>query len=197
MATEVPATRAPLAARDVALALDAAFRAAGAAMPIQAIELFTVLTQVETGGHATCNNVGNLSAGGFYNGAEHINYPTYWRPPWYSVSTDNAKLLALHDRMLKGTAPSAFRAYQTVEAGIADFVGLIVRKFGNLVDAARSGDVHEFRLALDTGYSPDYTEAHERTFTSLVNAYRANGVFDGITASDDGGSDGTAPKAGC
>lgn len=123
--------------------------------------LLLALIWVETGrGKLINNNAGNLSAGSSYPGA-------VWRPPWFD-RTDTPHLADLHARMLAGTAPSAFRAYDSAPEGVADFVAVLKSRFPSVLAAARDGSPADFVRALhDSGYSPDYTLAHVPTFTSL------------------------------
>jgi hypothetical protein len=182
----VPVSYTTLAPRPVAVALDAAFRAAGTPVPRAALELFAALIGVESGGKVASNNVGNLSAAGFVNGVETTSYTgDAWRPPWFAEPTPESseRNKNLHAAMLAGKAPSAFRAYATIGDGIRAYAALIAKRFPYLVDAAKTGDVHQFRLALDRGYSADYTAAHEATFDSLRSRYRAAGVFEGLGTS--------------
>jgi|SRR5882672_7071875 len=124
--------------------------------------LLLALVWVETGRGGSCknNNPGNLSASSSYGGDA-------WRPPWF-LDSEDPHLHALHDRMLSGTAPSAFRSYDTAAQGFADFGALLARRFSGLLDAGRTGDAATFVRAIrETGYSPDVTPAHIGTFNAL------------------------------
>ena len=140
-----------------------------AAMPgidRESAALLLSLIWVETGrGNLQNWNAGNITAGPQWTGMA-------WRPPWFEDThgtwAGNPKLTDLHDRMLAGTAPSAFRAYNSATEGFADFVRVLHNNFASVLDAARSGDPATFVQALhDSGYSRDYTAAHIPTFTSL------------------------------
>lgn len=123
--------------------------------------LLLALVQVETGGVPMNNNAGNISASSRWEGDA-------WRPPWFEPGNPNPKLAALHERMLKGEAPSAFRSYPTAAAGFADFARVLKSTFPSVLAAAKTGDPRDFVLALhDSGYSRDYSAAHIPTFVSL------------------------------
>jgi hypothetical protein len=123
--------------------------------------LLLALVQVETGGVPSNNNMGNITANARWEGDA-------WRPPWFEPNQTNPKLAALHDRMIKGEAPSAFRSYPTAAAGFADFARVLHSTFPSVLEAAKTGDPRAFVLALhDSGYSRDYSAAHIPTFVSL------------------------------
>jgi hypothetical protein len=62
--------------------------------------------------------------------------------------------------MLEGRAPSAFRAYESVQQGAVDFARLLLGKaYAPLLRAADSNDVDAFRRELAERYSPDYKNA--------------------------------------
>jgi len=130
-----------------------------AAMPgidRESAALLLSLIWVETGHGVLMNwNPGNITAGLSWEGLA-------WRPPWFSTPGP------LHDRMLAGTAPSAFRAYTSAPDGFRDFVGVLQRQFKSVLEAASSGNPALFVQALhDSGYSRDYTLAHVPTFAAL------------------------------
>jgi len=118
--------------------------------------LLLALIWIETaGGHLQNCNAGNITAGDRWPG-------NAWRPPWFTVDASTPpKLVALHEAMLHGKAPSAFRAYDNMLAGFQDFVRTLQRQFPSVLEAAKSGDAAAFVRALhDSGYSHEYTPAH-------------------------------------
>jgi hypothetical protein len=163
---EVPATNTPASSDEIRMALDLAWPE----LSPRARDYFHGLVLVETGNGKALKqwNVGNLSAGGFYSGSEKLVYPTYWRPPWFSGTGE------LHDRMIAGKAPSAFRAYSSLEQGVSAYVGLLrSRQYQALVVAADLDDVSGFVQALhDSGYSSDYGPKHVPTFSSIIRDIR-------------------------
>lgn len=116
----------------------------------------SVLVGIETGrGKAVQNwNLGNITASVNYSGAA-------WRPPWFELADamGNARLERLHAEMLAGRAPSAFRAYPSLEAGAADFARVLVHSFPEVLEGAKSSDPEAFRRALAKKYSHDYANA--------------------------------------
>jgi hypothetical protein len=123
--------------------------------------LLLSLFRVETSGVPMNNSPGNVTASSRWEGDA-------WRPPWFEPNQTNPKLAALHDRMLAGEAPSAFRAYSTPAAGFADWARVLKANFASVLAAAQTGDPHAFVRALhDSGYSKDYSAAHFPTFVQL------------------------------
>lgn len=118
--------------------------------------LLLALVWIETaGGHLQNFNAGNITASDRWPG-------NAWRPPWFTVDASSPQhLVELHEAMLHGKAPSAFRAYDTLLAGFQDFVRVLQHQFPTVLVAAASGDASAFVRALhDSGYSHDYTPAH-------------------------------------
>lgn len=153
----VPQASTPLSAEHKRDALVAALPG----IDRESAALLLALVQVETGGVPMNNNAGNISASPKWEGDA-------WRPPWFEPGNPNPKLAALHERMLKGEAPSAFRSYPTAAAGFADFARVLRLTFPTVLAAAKTGDPAAFVMALhDSGYSRDYSPAHIPTFVSL------------------------------
>lgn len=127
------------------------------------------------------HNCGNLAAGGYAKNkaGEWVDVAwwtgSYWRPGWYA-SPPEARYQDLHERMLRGEAPSAFRAYPSREAGVRSYVKLLAdKRFAGVIAAARRDDPKAFVEALrDSGYSKDYGAAHVPTFRSLVAELRGS-----------------------
>lgn len=181
----VPAKRTPLtpeaASRAVLSSWDAVF---GGAPDLETFALIMALVWIETArGTSLMNyNFGNIIASEKYQGKA-------WRPPWYNPPTEatSERNRHLHEEMLAGRAPSAFRAYDTPEQGSLDFVQQLQRSFPEVVNAASTGDVDAFRRALSQKYSKDYarnTEAVNRNLASFQTQFR-----------ELGGSLGLGPKA--
>ena len=172
---EVPATATPVTLDTAAYALLTAARAQGLSLTRVGALLFLALVWVETGrGKSTIqHNVGNVMARGYRtNGVEYSVWSgDYWRPAWFNDTSS-----ATYQRMLNGQAPSAFRAYDSLVDGMADYVAVLFGKSG-LVQAANSGDVSAFVDVLSRTYSPDYGPSHVKTFTSLVNDFDAQGIY--------------------
>lgn len=128
----------------------------------QSATLLLALIWVETGrGNVVQHNVGNLTAGASWTGA-------VWRPPWFELKPDaSPRLQTLHALMLQGKAPSAFRAYETSEAGFRDFANVLNRQFPEVLAAATTGSADQLVNALKRRYSADYGKSHVQTFQRL------------------------------
>lgn len=121
--------------------------------------------ETASGKKMVCNNWGNLAAGGFANGVESAWWGgTYWRPSWFYAPSS-----ALHAAMLKGQAPSAFRACSSVEQGAAQYHALLNgSRYERLRAAAETDDPAKWvEMLAVTGYSQDYKSQHVPTFQAL------------------------------
>lgn len=140
-------------------------------LPPEPVAIYTLaLAWVETnhGRSVIQNNAGNVSC-------RDDGSVDFWRPPWFSG--DNPKYAELHERMLRGQAPRAFRAYDTALLGWADFLREVVRR-KPLLAAMAANDAGAVVQALhDTNYSKDYGAQHVPTFESLARDFRARGYF--------------------
>lgn len=124
----------------------------GRAPEPQELPLLLALVWIETGRGKSVqnNNPGNLSASEHYDGDA-------WRPPWFELTdASSPRDRELHDQMLKGEAPSAFRAYASAIEGFRDFTDHLKSSFPEVVTAAKTGDAEQLRLALSKKYSKDY-----------------------------------------
>jgi hypothetical protein len=142
--------------------------------------LLLALIWVETGqGHVVNNNVGNITASDAWPGGA-------WRPPWFAPSSD-PHLAELHAKMLAGQAPSAFRAYDSLPEGFADFASTLKHSFPTVLAAAATGDAAAFVNALhNSRYSTDYNASHIPTFRML------EAKFASLVSSFPGGAGGVA-----
>lgn len=115
--------------------------------------LLLSLVAIETANGKSVQNFspGNITASEHYNGKA-------WRPPWFPDQPEgaSARNIQLHADMLAGKAPSAFRAFDTLDQGFADFARVLQADFPAVVAAAKVGDPDGFRVALSQGYSGDY-----------------------------------------
>lgn len=171
--TVVPAVATPMTFEEVAPAFgDAYEKVTGEPLPRTLGESFLILSAVETGRWKSLKNYnfGNITPGSTWDG-------DVWRPPWFAPPTaDTSKRYReLHEAMLKGQAPSAFRAYDTPEAGAFDYIAFLLNEDGGnqpdysrVIQAMRVGDDKGIVDALHaTGYSKDYGPKHYPTFESL------------------------------
>jgi hypothetical protein len=156
----VPAVATPITAEQARVALVAAMPG----IDRETGSLLLALVWIETArGHLMNWNAGNITAGPRWEGLA-------WRPPWFELedAQSSPKLLELHERMLRGTAPSAFRAYSSLLEGFQDFARVLRGQFPTVLAAAATGDARAFVTALhDSGYSRDYSPAHVPNMTAL------------------------------
>lgn len=155
----VPAVVTPITAEQARVALVAAMPG----IDRETGTLLLALVWIETArGHLMNNNAGNITAGPQWPG-------NAWRPPWFDLSTATTPhLLELHEKMIHGQAPSAFRAYGSLLEGFQDFAHVLQHQFQSVLAAAKTGDARAFVQALhDSGYSRDYSPAHVPSFTAL------------------------------
>lgn len=174
MGQQVPATYTPVAESQAVAYLTVALTLALKQNPPEQIGVYTLaLAWIETGAGQSLiqNNPGNMSC--YADGRDWSG--DYWRPPWFD-STD-PKYAALHERMLNGQAPSAFRAYPTQEAGWAAFVHEVVRRKGLLAAMMADDPLAVVRALRGSGYSADYRDEVAKSFASLVKAFRSRGAF--------------------
>jgi hypothetical protein len=153
----VPRVTTPLSAADAAVAVVRAYHELFGQDPTKrALVSMLSLVWIETaqGTQVKNNNFGNISASRSFGGDA-------WRPPWFDFDGGTAiteQNISLHERMLKGQAPEAFRAYPTREAGALDFVRQLRGSFPEVLAAAELGDADAFRVALSQKYSHDYRD---------------------------------------
>lgn len=118
------------------------------------LALLHALVWIETAqGKSVQNfNLGNITAS--------ENFPgDAWRPPWFELDENSSpRDTELHELMLKGKAPRAFRSYPSLEAGARDFVRTLRASFPEVLIAARESDSEKFRVALSQKYSKDYSD---------------------------------------
>lgn len=167
----VPRRTTPISAADAAEAVKRAWpQVFGAAISRRAFPLIMALVWIETarGQSLQNNNFGNITAGPSWPGDA-------WRPPWFDLeggTNVSERNVHLHEEMLKGKAPSAFRAYATREGGALDFVRTLKASFPEVIEAAESSDPDTFRLALSRKYSGDYKNPDStRTFAQLQQLF--------------------------
>lgn len=175
----VPRRNTPIALTRLPSLIDAGFRAAN--HPISATQRanLAVIAAVETaGGRSAQNfNIGNITANELYSGRA-------WRPPWFdpNEASGNERYERLHDEMLAGRAPRAFRAYTSELEGATDFARVLVRSFPRVLAAADSRDAERLRWALAQKYSTDYDRP------GVVDAIRKYQRAFGIEASTGAGA---------
>lgn len=161
----VPRVNTPVTAADALAAVGAAYRSEMGHDPnfSQELPLLMSLVWIETArGKSVQNfNLGNISAGDSYQG-------NAWRPPWYEPEDSSERNYKLHQAMIDGKAPKAFRAYDSLDDGAADFLRQLHRTFPELLSAAADGDPEGFRNALAQHYSKDYSNTPPDNFRTLA-----------------------------
>lgn len=174
MALVVPRTRTPVAQSALPGLIAAGFEAENLPLPGLSRMMLAVLVAIETGrGSSVMNhNLGNITAGPQFSGA-------VWRPPWFdpAEAAQSPRLQSLHQAMLAGKAPSAFRAYESREAGARDFARVLVRDFPEVMQAAREPNAENFQRALSQKYSKDF--ARPGVADSIAKLMREFGITTG------------------
>lgn len=158
---EVPRHRTPATREQLAGALEGH----GLTERQRCFALGHLLLETRQGQSIQNNNPGNLTQSSRNTGPDS---PAFWRPPWFEVDEHSSERdLRLHDRMLQGKAPSAFRAYGSLADGVAAYVSAVRRNFPSLL---RARSIREFVGAIkSSGYAPDTdVRATIRTFEQLV-----------------------------
>jgi hypothetical protein len=171
---EVPATTTPTSEYQASVYLVVALTNALQSAPSEQVATYSLaLAWIETarGKSIVQNNPGNLSAGSSWSG-------NYWRPPWYA-STE-PKYAALHQQMIDGKQPSAFRAYSDPQEGWDAFAREVVRRKSLLEAMAADDPVAVVRALRETGYAQDYRDSVADSFRSLVAEFRSRNLFGGL-----------------
>lgn len=182
----VPRTPTPLSQAAFPGLIDAAFAAEG--RPLRGLQrmMLAVLASIETArGRSMFNhNVGNITASPSYQGS-------VWRPPWFELNPGALqrgevppKLVELNRLMHEGKAPSAFRAYATLDEGARDFARVLVRNFPEVLEAALSPNADGFRAALAEKYSHDYR--NPKATASIAQLMKEYGITAGAAAGGTG-----------
>lgn len=158
---ELPRTVTPISAQQGTALMVPALLALDEQSPERVAQHLLSLVWIETGGGKLIqHNWGNLA------GEYRANF---WRPPWFEITESSSpRNIVLHEQMLRGKAPSKFRAYPDRGEGLDDFLNLVYsRPFAGMIVAARAGDTRAFADAVhDSGYCPDDACRGARTIAS-------------------------------
>lgn len=116
------------------------------------------------------NNPGNL----IRSNPSAASPGQWYRPTWW---TDTSSKLHAKAHAKPPTAPQAFRAYMTLNDGMADYLDLLNNpRFEELIIAARAGNPVRYGEAIKaSGYAPDWGPANTRNLTGLYEL--AKGEF--------------------
>lgn len=114
-------------------------------------------------------NVGNLTV----SRAQLTSVP-FWRPPWFELDeTSTPRERELHQLMLEGKEPSAFRAYGSLDEGVSDYVRRLRQRFPSLLRA--SSPALFVKAWKESGYTPRLNVARTLpNFKALVRSFRCS-----------------------
>lgn len=171
---EVPQVSTPHSLSEIGRALETAYQNLfGRPIGRVLAELLGAQIMIEAGVGKSIKNEspGNVSASAKWPGEA-------WRPDWYPEPTEDASARTrdLHAKMLRGEAPSAFRSFRTLDAGMADYLRTLKGTFPAIL-AARSP--RELAVAIfESRYTRDHTpDETEPSLKKLVGQIREAGIF--------------------
>lgn len=164
----VPMTNTPIAFKAIpGIVKEAITKELGSEPDSTTINNLSALIALEVGrGKSLHNhNLGNISVAESFTGKA-------WRPPWFEITDSSSALNKFrHSEMLKGRAPRAFRAYDSITEGAGDWARRMRTTFRDALDAA-GGSTEAFRLALSKGYSHEYADPKSGvTLAALVKEF--------------------------
>jgi len=161
---EVPATRTPASMAEIAAALDAQGERP---RNKRALLLAQISLETANGQSMVQHNVGNLAV----PQSAQSGATTFWRPPWFAPPTEatSERNRELHQLMLDGKEPSAFRAFSSLGDGVA--AGLLQQQ--DEVDECepepavgfrreQRDDTHIDELFPQTGHAPGLVRPRDR-----------------------------------
>jgi len=170
----VPRVRTPETLASICAALVSAYqRTFGKALGRTLGELLAAQIWLETARGQSIQNhsPGNVSAGASWPGKA-------WRPTWFDEPAPDAseRIKHLHAEMLAGRAPSAFRAFDSLDDGMADYLRTLKRNFPQILAA---GSPEQLAQAIwDSRYTRDLTPAQSApSLRSLWTEIRKSNVF--------------------
>jgi hypothetical protein len=170
---EVQRVNTPLVDEQAAVELEIALKTHGVELHRDMAALLLAQIGFETGfTHCDNNNPGNISS------SDHTGR-TFFRPAWFTVDdSSSVKLHQLHDAMLRGEAPRAFVAYNTLADGFDDYARELVQQSPEILTAARTGDARATADAIKRShYTPDAPRTLPQTLDSLRKQFLARGFF--------------------
>lgn len=124
------------------------------------------------------HNVGNVTAN------ERVAVD-YYRPKWFSEGQTDPHLQALHDMMVHGHAPRAFRSYVGFPEGVAGYVR--AARHLACIEGARTGDAEILADVIRTGgYTPGAPDSLGSTLDKMRVDYLKRGLFDSLPKDREG-----------
>lgn len=185
---EVPATATPLASTETAPAFIRAWATEFGTTPsrIEAEWLLALLWNENARGRAIIqHNWGNLST-------QPSENRSYWRPPWFDRAKIEAmpeprrsQMLRIHERMLAGEEPQAFRAWPDHETGARQWLKSLRNTFPRILKAAKKNSAVALQDAVfESNYcvSPA-CKTIAPSYRSLRNEIRREGLFANLRSS--------------
>lgn len=168
---EVDRVRTPTT--PAAVAGELAQQLPGASREQAALLLAQLMLEIASGAACYNWNVGNITSN---------ESGSFYRPLWWTIGPDSSpRLRQLHEAMLKGAAPRAFRAYSSLSAGVADYLAELRRDFPSLLAASESGDAAAFAAAIKSSrYAPDAQPGTDKSIRSLQDTYLRQGLFSSL-----------------
>lgn len=171
---EIPRVNTPISEAAAADELGAALRAAGEVPNGDQARLLLAQIWLETARGQSCqnHNVGNITT-------RDNSSADFYRPPWFAVDESSSPHLhALHEAMLKGEAPRAFRSFDDFRRGFAAYVWELQHQFPTLLAAARTGDPQAVGNAIRSShYAPDAPAGTGSSLAALAKEFEARGRF--------------------
>lgn len=137
-----------------------------------ALLLGQLMLETDNGHAMDNNNPGNITT--------PSERAPFFRPAWFTVNEQSsARMKELHELMLKGKAPRAFRAYETLTDGLRDYLHQLQKSFPTLLKASGTGDPTKFAEAIKSSrYTPDINpRAVARSLATLQEQYINEGLF--------------------
>jgi hypothetical protein len=178
MGQEIPRKATPISTSDAATLITEVLHEVLGELPGYNLAAYMLAyAWFETGGGKSiqCYNWGNISTMPSWG-------HDYWRPPWFEVTEDSsARNRHLHEEMLAGRAPQAFRAYHSHDEGLKDYVKFLTGKerYQPVVNAMAAGDAAALGRAIKaTSYCPDCSPSVvKRNVEGFIRQFEAESLF--------------------
>lgn len=184
---EVPATPTPLSSAETAPAFIRAWASVFGDLPrrSEAEWLLALLWNENARGRAIIqHNWGNLST-------RPSPDRDYWRPPWFDAAKiaemdepKRSQMQRIHERMLAGQEPEAFRAWPDHETGARQWMSQLKRTFPEILRAAKKNSAVAMQDAVAEKYcASPACKTIAPSYRSLRNEIRDQGLFANLPGS--------------